>query len=211
MPSNLGGGLGQLVDTGSLKVIQTQYLHKVLPHVHQKFIRSPKINRTDYLLELLETDIEKKRQVLIFSNKASTSAFISHFLREKGIESLHFSGANMDPSFRQHSLNKFLTNQVNILSCTDLVSRGIDTRSVNHVINYDFPMTMTDYIHRVGRVGRAGSSSNANGKVTSLVCGKISIALVQELEKSVRLNQAIPNVQSNFKSLVQNYSQIKGK
>ena len=72
-------------------------------------------------------------------------------------------------------------------------------------------MSMTDYIHRVGRVGRTGSSSNANGKVTSLVCGKISIALVQELEKSVRLNQVIPDIETNFKSLVQSYSEIKGK
>ena len=71
-------------------------------------------------------------------------------------------------------------------------------------------MSMTDYLHRVGRVGRTGSP-NTNGKVTSLVCGKISIALVQELEKSVRLNQAIPDIETNFKSLVQNYREIKGK
>ena len=193
-----------MIDTDSIKVIQTQHLHKVLPHVYQKFIRSPKINRTDYLLEILEKDVEKKRQVLIFSNKASTSAFISHFLNGKGIETLHFSGGNMHPTARKQSLDKFLTKQVPILSCTDLVSRGIDTQLVQHVINYDFPMSISDYLHRVGRVGRAGASHQ--GKVTSLVFGKISIALVQELEKSVRLNKTIPNVDGNIIGLIQNYN-----
>ena len=207
MPKDLGGGVGQVVDTESLKVIQTQHLHKVLPHVYQKFIRSPKINRTDYLMEILEKDLEKKRQVLIFSNKASTSAFISHFLNDKGIETLHFAGGNMHPELRKQSLDNFLTKQVPILSCTDLVSRGIDTQLVQHVINYDFPMSMSDYLHRVGRVGRAGSSHQ--GKVTSLVCGRISIALVQELEKSVRLNRAIPNVEGNIIGLIQNYNELK--
>ena len=210
MPKNIGSGLGQLVDTGSMKLIQTQYLHKVLPHVHQKFIRSPKINRTEYLLDIIEKDLEKKRQILIFSNKASTSAYISHFLNEKGIEALHFSGANMAPSTRQHTLDRFLSKQVQVLSCTDLVSRGIDTRFVNHVVNYDFPMSMSDYIHRVGRVGRTGAS-NPNGKVTNLVFGKISIALVQELEKCVRLNQAIPDVEGNVISVLRSYKEMKSK
>ena len=204
MPKDIGGSLGQVIDTDSIKVIQTQHLHKVLPHVYQKFIRSPKINRTDYLLEILEKDVEKKRQVLIFSNKASTSAFISHFLNGKGIETLHFSGGNMHPTARKQSLDKFLTKQVPILSCTDLVSRGIDTQLVQHVINYDFPMSISDYLHRVGRVGRAGAAHQ--GKVTSLVFGKISIALVQELEKSVRLNKTIPNVDGNIIGLIQNYN-----
>ena len=42
------------------------------------------------------------------------------------------------------------------MSCTDLMSRGIDTHNVSHVINYDFPLNPADYIHRVGRVGRVG-------------------------------------------------------
>ena len=79
---------------------------------------------------------------------------------------------------------------------------------VQHVVNYDFPQTMTDYIHRVGRVGRVGSNENGS-KVTNLVCGKISIALVQELEKSVRLNKAIPEVESNVVSLLEKYHKSK--
>ena len=110
----------------------------------------------------------------------------------------------MKPYLRHRHLSEFMKKECNILSCTDLASRGIDTGNVEHVINYDFPISMTDYLHRVGRVGRAGSNVQ-NCKVTNLVCGKIGVALVQELEKSVRLNKAVPCVESNVKSVFETY------
>ena len=59
---------------------------------------------------------------------------------------------------RGQILDDFLAGKFKILSCTDLVSRGIDTSNVSHVVNYDFPSNVSDYIHRVGRVGRIGTS-----------------------------------------------------
>lgn len=206
-PSTLDNALGQVIDTEGLEVIQTQHLHRVLPHIYQKFIRAPKVNKHDYLLEVLQPDLDKKKKVLIFSNKSSTSAFIGHFLNSNGVDNVHFSGGNMHPSLRRSNLGMFLNNEVNVMTCTDIVSRGIDTQNVDHVINYDFPWNMTDYLHRVGRVGRAGSSAKSSSKVTNLVTGKISVALVQELEKSVRLNKPIPEVESNVVSLLDTYYQ----
>jgi len=96
------------------------------------------------------------------------------------------------------------------LVCTDLASRGLDTSRTHHVINYDFPLNMSDYLHRAGRVGRVGSPQGA--KVTNLVNGRIQVIrsflygillmpnqvhLVQELEKAVRTNSEIPNVNAN--------------
>ena len=208
LPPNLESQISHVIDPETIQVVQTNFLHRVMPHVHQKFIRAPKTDRIDYLMEIIAPDVEKKRQILIFCNKASTSAYVSHALNEQGIESLHFAGGNMHPVKRQYNLKKFLVNECNILTCTDLVSRGIDTQTCDHVINYDFPMSMTDYIHRVGRVGRVGSNLNKS-KVTSLVCGKISIALVQELEKSVRLNKPIPEVETNVISLLEKYRDLK--
>ena len=121
---------------------------------------------------------------------------------------MHFAGGNMHPSKRQYNLKKFLARDCNILACTDLVSRGIDTQTVNHVINYDFPQSMTDYIHRVGRVGRVGSNL-VGSKVTSLVSGTISVALVQEMEKSVRLNKSIPDIETNVIRLMEQYKMIE--
>jgi len=205
-PSNLNTSLGHIIDTEDLEIIQTRHLHRVLPNVYQKFIKSPKVGRLDYLLDVIEPDVDKKRKVLIFCNKASTAAYINHSLNEQGIPTLHFAGGNMNPSTRQHNLNMFMNeDDCNVLACTDLVSRGIDTQMIHHVVNYDFPISMVDYLHRVGRVGRVGQNLSG-AKVTNLVCGKISVALVQEIEKSVRLNKAIPDVETNVKSLFEQYA-----
>ena len=61
---------------------------------------------TDYLMDLIANDVAKKKQILIFCNKASTSAYVSHFLNDQGIESLHFAGGNMHPSKRQYNLKR---------------------------------------------------------------------------------------------------------
>ncbi len=196
VPTSLDSALSHVMDTESLGMIKTHYLHRVMPHMRQKFIRAPKTNRQEYLIDLIEEDVAKKRKVLIFCNKSSTSSYVSHWLQEQGINCLHFSGANMNPHTRRYNLEEFLHGQeCHALSCTDLVSRGLDV-SVHHVVNYDFPFTVADYIHRVGRVGRVGNKYQ--GKVTSLVCGQVSIGIVQELEKAVRLNRAIANVETNI-------------
>ena len=72
----------------------------MLPNVYQKFIKAPKTDRMDYLLDIIEPDVDKKRKVLIFCNKGSTSAFLNHYLNEKGIKTLHFAGGNMNPNHR---------------------------------------------------------------------------------------------------------------
>ena len=76
--------------------------------------------------------------------------------------------------------------------------------------NYDFPSNLSDYLHRVGRVGRVGQEGMI-GKVTSLVCGQVSIAVVQELERSVRLNSELPNVDANVRSIIQQRHEAKEK
>ena len=57
-------------------------------------------------MEVIANDVAKKKQILIFCNKASTSAYVSNFLNDQGIESLHFAGGNMHPSKRQYNLKR---------------------------------------------------------------------------------------------------------
>ena len=102
---------------------------------------------------------------------------------------------------RDEVLSKFINGEINVLSCTDLASRGLDLGGrTSHVVNYDFPSNMSDYLHRVGRVGRVGQTMI--GKVTNLVCGQTSIQVVQELERSVRLNQEMTDINSNIRSII---------
>ncbi|MBJ7355237.1 MAG: C-terminal helicase domain-containing protein, partial [Thermoleophilaceae bacterium] len=62
---------------------------------------------------------------------------------------------------RQRALNAFKSDKVNILVATDVAARGLDIPEVSHVINFDEPETYDDYIHRIGRTGRAGLGGNA--------------------------------------------------
>ena len=222
MPSNLSSTpLGSLVEEDQLKVLRTGQLHRVLPHVQQVFIRAPKVKREEYLARVIEKDVKKGKPIVIFSNKTSTSNFIAHFINErfrdtKSTEEIEKLQPNLEPASvcvafnssvywrkRSETLAKFTQGECNVLSCTDLASRGLDLGGrTAHVINYDFPSNISDYIHRVGRVGRVGQVG-MTGKVTSLVCGQVSIAVVQELERSVRLNQEILNVDANVRSIIQ--------
>jgi superfamily II DNA/RNA helicase len=211
--------VGSLVNTEQLKILRTGQLHRVLPHVKQKFIRAPKVKREEYLLRVVEKDIKAGNPVIIFSNKASTSNFIAHVIndrfgnslnKDEGDEVNEEQRSNVCIAFnssvywrkRAEVLKKFTNGDIGVLSCTDLASRGLNLDGrATHVINYDFPSNLSDYLHRVGRVGRVGQSKI--GKVTSLVCGQVSISVAQELERSVRLNIELPNVDANVPSLIQ--------
>lgn len=69
--------------------------------------------------------------------------------------------SNKRQSQRQRTLTQFKTNEINILLATDIASRGLDIENVSHVINYDIPSTYEDYIHRIGRTGRANKTGIA--------------------------------------------------
>lgn len=71
-------------------------------------------------------------------------------------------------------MNKFKSGECKILIATDVASRGLDVKDVSHVINYDFPKLMEDYIHRIGRTGRAGAYGCAIAFVTQEEDRKIS-------------------------------------
>ena len=79
---------------------------------------------------------------------------------------------------------------------------GIDTLNVHHVINYDFPSNASDYLHRIGRVGRVGSKQAP--KVTSLVCGQTSVRVVQDLEMAVRMNREVEATDGNIARVIKN-------
>jgi superfamily II DNA/RNA helicase len=220
MPSKLSDTpIGSLVDADQLKVLRTGQLHRVLPHVNQVFIRAPKVKREEYLFRLIEKDVKNGNPIVIFSNKTSTSNFIAHVINDRfrdmsSEDNQQIMQPNAEPTSiciafnsslywqkRTEILSKFTNGDINILSCTDLASRGLDLCGrATHVINYDFPCNISDYLHRAGRVGRVGQAKI--GKVTSLVCGQVSIAVVQELERSMRLNQELANVDANVGSII---------
>jgi superfamily II DNA/RNA helicase len=109
-------------------------------------------DKTDVLHNLIiQTHFEK---VLVFTRTKHGADKLSKKLSQKGLKSEAIHG-NKSHNKRQRALKMFKENNINILIATDVASRGLDIPSVSHVINFDIPATYDDYIHRIGRTGRA--------------------------------------------------------
>lgn len=102
-------------------------------------------------------DFEK---VLIFCETKSFVQRLSDDLNDAGVKTDAIHGDKTQPQ-RQRALRKFKENQVQVLVATDVAARGLDIPNVSHVINYDTPRVYEDYVHRIGRTGRAGKMGNA--------------------------------------------------
>lgn len=121
-------------------------------NVHQELVRIGGGQKIEILHELLIKDGFDK--VLVFGRTKFGIEKLSIELRNRGfrVEAIH---GNKSQNQRQRALTDFKNNRVQILLATDIVARGLDIDSVTHVINYDLPETYEDYIHRIGRTGRA--------------------------------------------------------
>lgn len=195
LPNRIEDVIGEHVDTESIHIIRTQNLHRVPSHITQKFLRLNRLDRDAALLKLVNADLTGRRPVMIFANRTPMSNWIYGFLSENEIPCVRLN-KTLGPYERLTQFDKFQNGDYDVISCTDLASRGLDTKRVRHVINYDCPHFVADYLHRAGRVGRDPAM---NGKVTTFVSFKPDVALVQKLERCLRLNQRIPDVDGNIK------------
>ncbi|MBX3291644.1 MAG: DEAD/DEAH box helicase [Acidobacteria bacterium] len=110
------------------------------------------------LLDLLEK--EDLRRVLVFTRTKRQADRLAHVLEKRQHSSNRIHG-DRSQSQRDAALNGFRSGQTNVLVATDVAARGIDIDSVAHVINYDIPVVPEDYVHRIGRTGRAGNKGRA--------------------------------------------------
>ncbi len=128
-------------------------------NVDQDVVRLQKgQSKFDVLLGLLESDSLEK--VLIFTSTKWGADKLCESLRQKDvyIESLH-GGKRQNK--RTRIIEKFKNGKIDVLVATDVASRGLDVDNISHVINYDMPQCYDDYIHRIGRTGRAGKKGFA--------------------------------------------------
>lgn len=121
--------------------------------VRQDVIRVP---NKDAKVEVLHDLLNRKEfeKVLIFGRTKWGVQRLSDELEKRGFSCDAIHG-NKRQGQRQRTLDLFINNRIKILLATDVASRGLDIPDVTHVINYDIPETMDDYIHRIGRTGRA--------------------------------------------------------
>uniref|UniRef100_W5NM50 DEAD (Asp-Glu-Ala-Asp) box polypeptide 28 n=2 Tax=Lepisosteus oculatus TaxID=7918 RepID=W5NM50_LEPOC len=194
-PGGVGELLGQVTDLGSVVTVKSRGLHCLMPHVKQTFM---KMRGADKLLELLQAvravaAEQEGSGVLVFCNSAATVNWLGYELEEQGMKHLRLQG-QMPAARRAGIFRMFQKGQVDVLVCTDIASRGLDTQRVKLVVNYDCPPTLTDYLHRAGRVGRAGSG--AGGVVLSFVTHPWDVELVQKIETATRRRRSLPGMES---------------
>lgn len=128
--------------------------------VDQVAYHVPLESKTALLLELLEKERAPFERVLIFTRTRRGAERLSHVLRarEHSVKRIH---ADRSQSQREAALRAFSDGRARVLVATDIAARGLDINAVSHVINYDVPAAPEDYVHRVGRTGRAGNQGQA--------------------------------------------------
>ena len=131
MPKCLDKTLGSVTDIdNNFERINSGSLHHIMPHVKQDFYRIDRKERHTKLLELVLKDQKKGRPVMIFSNRSDSSNWIYHFLNDNGIQCLRLN-KEISESERYDQLDRFQSGEADVISCTDLGSRGLDTIRVS--------------------------------------------------------------------------------
>ena len=162
-----------------LKIHMTPGLHAAVPNLRQRFvtINQPGNAKMQQVLQILLE--QPTSRIIIFCNKLVKAEALHKFLCDNLIVDTEnntsaslvlpslFHG-HLPPIQRASIMEKFADGSIRTLICTDLAARGLDTPWVNHVINFDFPRSLQDYLHRAGRTARAGKG----GAVTSFVTAK---------------------------------------
>jgi ATP-dependent RNA helicase RhlE len=119
--------------------------------------------KKDLLAHLIKTN--DWHQVLVFTRMKSGANKLVEFLESRGISAMAIHG-NKSQGARTKALAEFKTGDLAVLVATDIAARGIDIDQLPHVVNFELPNVPEDYVHRIGRTGRAGST----GEAVSLVC-----------------------------------------
>ncbi len=102
-------------------------------------------------------DLEAVRNGIIFCNRKTTVDIVAKSLQKHGYNARPIHG-DLAQSFRTETLDKFRSGELTFLVASDVAARGLDIPDVSHVFNFDVPIHAEDYVHRIGRTGRAGKS-----------------------------------------------------
>ncbi len=126
--------------------------------IDQRLVRVDARRKKDELERLLKTEAVKT--AIVFSNRKTTVRDLATSLRRDGFAAGPIHG-DMEQPERIRELERFKSGEINILVASDVAARGLDIKGVSHVFNYDVPWQPDDYIHRIGRTGRAGATGIA--------------------------------------------------
>ena len=146
-------------------------------NIEQFLVNVTQMKKRDVLRNLLRT--EKVSNAIVFCNRKTTVRELNTSLQRHGFQSGEIHG-DIDQASRQKQLEAFKNGEINLLVASDVAARGLDVKGVSHVFNFDAPWHPDDYVHRIGRTGRAG----AKGKAFTFVT-KADEEAIENIEKLI--------------------------
>ncbi len=153
--------------------------------VKQELYHVPNLKTKINFLEYLLKNKEEFNRVMIFARTKTNADNVFKYIERKGLGPVKVVHSNKSQNTRINSVNEFKEGGLRVLVSTDVTSRGIDVTDVSHVINFDVPTLYEDYVHRIGRTGRAFQ----NGKAITFAT-EAEAYHIQKIEKLIR--QTIP-------------------
>jgi ATP-dependent RNA helicase RhlE len=166
--------------------IQVAPRNAAIELVEQRAYRVPKDHKRHLLVHLIQEG--QWHQILIFTRTKHGANRLAQQLEGAGIRAAAIHG-NKSQAARVKALDMFKKGQVTALVATEVAARGLDIKELPHVVNYELPNVPEDYVHRIGRTGRAG----AGGQAISLVSSDES-GLLRDIERVLR--RSIPTIET---------------
>ena len=157
------------------KIIEVAPPASTAETVAQHLIWSDSKAKRQVLRDLL--GVEKVKNAVIFCNRKRDISTLVTSLTRHGFSAVALHG-DMTQSARLEALQKFKDGDVPLLIASDVAARGLDIAGLSHVFNFDVPMSAEDYVHRIGRTGRAGKS----GRAFTIAAGKNDIKYIGSIE-----------------------------
>lgn len=167
-----------------VEVARSNKISDLVTHVVHPVSKARKGELIVHILKLKDL-----KQVLVFARTKQGTSQLARHLQREGITATEIHG-DKNQMQRTQALEDFKQGIAQVLVATDVAARGLDIEDLPHVINYELPNTPEDYIHRIGRTGRAGTKGDA----ISLVCDEEK-ALLKDIEKLIKTKLLVEKIE----------------
>jgi len=174
-------------------------------NIHQEVVVTTK----DYKQENFLNDMEDKmadKKVLVFTERKATVDRLERFMRNRRMRAMGIHGDKSQLA-RSNTIQRFRDGTCKVMIATDVAARGLDISNVDWVVNYDFPLDIENYIHRIGRTGRASKKGNSLTYMTS-EDARFAEKLIKILQEA---GQEIPEDLLQLQRENRNMKAVKGK